>query len=154
MQYNLLLHGDGQKGAKNPPSVVTQLQANPELNPRPPDCYPMPNCCATAPLTQRRSIAWVNRLRPTRHTISHFVEVPHANLLAWHGKTKPNTTKVTNQNKCTTTQNKHKELKPGLVACYDIQPGNREGLLLFRCFINLSLTHLIRHLSTYSLEPT
>jgi len=34
----------------------------------------------------------------------------------------------TNQNKCTTTQNKHKKLKPGLVASYDILPGNREGL--------------------------
>jgi len=28
----------------------------------------------------------------------------------------------------TTTQNKHKKLKPGLVAFYDIQPGNRVGL--------------------------
>jgi len=26
----------------------------------------------------------------------------------------------TNQNKCTTTQNKHKKLKPGLVASYNI----------------------------------
>jgi len=26
----------------------------------------------------------------------------------------------TNQKKCTTTQNKHKKLKPGLVASYDI----------------------------------
>jgi len=38
----------------------------------------------------------------------------------------------TNQNKCTTTQNKHKNLKPCLVAFYDIRPGNREGLFLFR----------------------
>jgi len=30
----------------------------------------------------------------------------------------------TNQKKCTTTQNKHKKLKPCLVASYDIQPGN------------------------------
>jgi len=29
--------------------------------------------------------------------------------------------------KYTTTQNKHKKLKPGLVAFYDIQPGNRMG---------------------------
>jgi len=35
----------------------------------------------------------------------------------------------TNQKKCTTTQNKPpKKLKPGLVAFYDIQPGNRVGL--------------------------
>jgi len=34
----------------------------------------------------------------------------------------------TNQKKCTTPQNKHKKLKPGLVAFYDIRPGNRAGL--------------------------
>jgi len=33
-------------------------------------------------------------LRPTRHKISHFGDVPEANLLAWYGKTKPNTTKA------------------------------------------------------------
>jgi len=38
-----------------------------------------------------------------------------------------------------------------LVASYDIWPGNEEGLFLFRRFINLSLTHLVRHLPlTYS----
>jgi len=56
----------------------------------------------------------------------------------------------TNQKKCTTTQNKHKKLKPGLVTSYDIQPGNGEDLFLFRCFVSLSLTYL-RHLPTYSL---
>jgi len=34
----------------------------------------------------------------------------------------------TNQKKCITTQNKHKKLKPGLVAHYDIWSGNRAGL--------------------------
>jgi len=34
----------------------------------------------------------------------------------------------TNLKKCTTTQNKHKKLKPGLVAFYDIRPGNGAGL--------------------------
>jgi len=49
----------------------------------------------------------------------------------------------TNQKKAsTTTQNKHKKLKPGLVASYDIWPGNGEGLFWFRHFINLSLTYL------------
>jgi len=51
--------------------------------------------------------------------------------LAWYGK-KLNLTQqkhaFTNHKKCTTTQNKHKKLKPGLVAFYDIQPGNGEGL--------------------------
>jgi len=51
----------------------------------------------------------------------------------------------TNQNECTTTQNKPKNLKPGLVAFYDIQLGNREGLFWFWCFIHLSLTYLDTH---------
>jgi len=34
------------------------------------------------------------------------------------------------------TQNKHKTLKPGLVASYDIWPGDGEGLLLFWRFKN------------------
>jgi len=54
----------------------------------------------------------------------------------------------TNQKKCTTTQNKHKKLKPGLVASYDIRPGNGEGLFWFQRFINMSLTYLVRHLLT------
>jgi len=55
----------------------------------------------------------------------------------------------TNQKKCTTTQNKYNKLKPGLVASYNIRPGNREGIFLFWHFINVSLTNLLRHLSTY-----
>jgi len=42
-----------------------------------------------------------------------------------------------------------KKLKPGIVASYDVQPGNGEGLFWFQCFINLSLTYLFRHLPTY-----
>jgi len=49
----------------------------------------------------------------------------------------------TNQKKCTTTQDKHKKLKPGLVASYDVWPGNGEGLFWFWHFIKLSLTHLL-----------
>jgi len=45
-----------------------------------------------------------------------------------------------------------KKLKPGLVAFYDIRPGNGEGLFWFWHFINLSLTYLLRHLPTY-LQP-
>jgi len=73
---------------------------------------------------------------------------------SWFGMEKLNLTQqeyaFTNQKKCTTTQNKHKKLKPGLVTSYDIQPGNGEDLFLFRCFVSLSLTYL-RHLPTYSL---
>jgi len=40
-------------------------------------------------------IDWVKKvLRSTRHTIGHFGDDPQANLLAWHGKTKPDTTKA------------------------------------------------------------
>jgi len=42
-----------------------------------------------------------------------------------------------------------KKLKPHLVASYN---RNREGLFWFRCFINLKLTYLLRHLLTY-LKP-
>jgi len=49
----------------------------------------------------------------------------------------------TDQKKCTATQNKHKKLKPALVASYDIRPGNGEGLFWFWRFINLSLTNLL-----------
>jgi len=41
----------------------------------------------------------------------------------------------TNQKKCIIKQNKHKKLKPGLVASYDIWPGNRQGLFWFQRFI-------------------
>jgi len=46
-------------------------------------------------------------------------------------------------------QNQHKKLKPGLIASYDIWPGNGDGLFLFWRFINLSLTYLLSHLPTY-----
>jgi len=36
----------------------------------------------------------VNVLCPTQQKIGHFGNVPQANLLAWYGKTKPNTTKA------------------------------------------------------------
>ena len=48
-----------------------------------------------------------------------------------------------------------KKLQPGLVASYNLRPGNGEGLFWFQRFINLSLTYLLRHLPTYSqfLDP-
>ena len=51
---------------------------------------------------------------------------------------------------CPIPQGGHKKLKPGLVASYDIWPGNGEGLFLFRNFINLSLTYLHTYPLTYS----
>jgi len=46
------------------------------------------------------------------------------------------------------------KLKPGIVASYDIGPGNGEGLFLFWRFTNLSLTYLLKHLPNYSPGPT
>jgi len=72
----------------------------------------------------------VKVLRPTRHKIGHFGDVPQANLFACYGKQDLTQQKhaFTNQHKCTTTQNKHKKLKPGLVTSHNIRPGNEEGL--------------------------
>ena len=91
---------------------------------------------------------WVKVSRPTRRKIGHFGDVRQANFSALYGKTNLTQQKhaLTSQNKCTTTQINTKKLRPGLVASYDIWPGNSKGLFLFRHFINLSLTHLLRHL--------
>jgi len=72
----------------------------------------------------------------------HFRDVPQANLLAWYGKTKPNRTKAHIHQSKQIYYNT-KELKPGLIASYDIQPGNEEGLFWFRHFIDLSLIYLL-----------
>ena len=40
------------------------------------------------------TVDWVKVLRPIRHKIGHFGDVPQANVLAWYGKTKPNITKA------------------------------------------------------------
>ena len=86
-------------------------------------------------------VDWVVVLCPTRHEIGHFRDVPQTNVLAWYGKTKPNTTKAhSHQSKemyCNT-----KKLKPRLVAFHDIRPGNGDDLFWTRCFINVSLTYL------------
>jgi len=57
--------------------------------------------------------------RPTRHKTGHFGDVPQASLLAWYGKTKPNTTKAhIHQAKRNVQQHKinTKKLKPSSVA--------------------------------------
>jgi len=48
-------------------------------------------------------------------------------------------------------QNKHKKLQPGLVASYDIQPGNGEGLFLFWRLITC---HLLTYLLSSKLLPS
>jgi len=98
-------------------------------------------------------VDWLVVLRHSQHKIGHFGDVPQATILASYGKTKPNITKahIHNHMKCTTTRNKHKKLKPGLVASYDIQPGNGEGLCWFRHFHKF-VTYLLGHLPTYLQE--
>ena len=85
------------------------------------------SCCFTLHSTQNRSF----RRRLTKP-------------VSWLGMEKLNLTQqkhtFTHQQKCTTTQNTHKKLKTGLVASYDMQPGNGEGLFWFQHFINLSVT--------------
>ena len=66
-------------------------------------------------------------VHPTRHKIGHFGDIPPANLLAWYGKTKPNTTKAHIHQSKQMYYNT-KKLKPGLVTSYNIWPGNGEGL--------------------------
>ena len=97
-------------------------------------------------------VLWVKVLRPTRQKIGHFGHVPEANLLAWNGKTKPNTTKaqIHQSKECTTTQNKHKKLKPGLVASHNIWPGNRGPSLVSALY--KFVTYLLRCLPIY-LQP-
>jgi len=98
-------------------------------------------------------VDWVKVSRPTRHKIGHFGDVPKP--ISWLGiGKKQNLTQqkhaFINQNKCTTTQNKHKKTNPGLVASYDIRPGNGQGLFLFRRFIKL-ICHLLTYLDIYPL---
>jgi len=61
--------------------------------------------------------------------------------ISWLGMEKLKLTQqkhtFTNQNKYNTTQNTHKKIKPGLVASYDIWPGNGQGLFWLWHFINL-----------------
>jgi len=68
--------------------------------------------------------------------------------ISWLGikKTKPNTTEAQIRQPKNVLQHKinTKKRKPNLVASYDTRHGN--GLLLFRLFINLSFTYLLRHL--------
>ena len=77
-------------------------------------------------------IDWVVVLRPTRCKIGHFGDVsPSQPLGLMLKKAKPQPQQknaFTNKKTCTTTQNKHKQLKPALVAFYDIRPGNAASL--------------------------
>jgi len=106
--------------------------------------------------TQYKNESKHSEMDPMRQNpIQRTVRSVHM-CVCWFGmeKLNPNTTKThihqSNQKKCTTTQNKHRKLKPGLVASYDVQPGNGEGLFCCWRFINLSLTYLDTYPLTYS----
>jgi len=90
------------------------------------------------------------------HKIGQFRDVLQANeiglVLKILNLAQQKETHTTIKKKCTTTQNKHKKLKPGSVTSYDIRPGTETAYSYFLHFINLSLTYLLRHLPTY-LQP-
>ena len=69
-------------------------------------------------------------LHPTWHKIVHSVDVSPSQSIGLMEKLNLTQQKhaFTNQKKCTTTQNKHKRLKPRWVTFYDIRPGNAAGL--------------------------
>jgi len=74
--------------------------------------------------------------------------------ISWLGMENQNLTQRSTHSAIKRNVQQHKirkELKPGLVTSYDIQPGNGEGLFWFWRFINLSLTHLLNYLDTYPL---
>ena len=99
---------------------------------------------------------WGRRHRATKHTEhrtwpassrrhdSHSISDNKTTLATW---TQTLTPIHVHQSKemYSTTQNTHKKLKPGLVASYNIRPGNGEGRYWFRRFIN-SLPYLLGHL--------
>jgi len=111
----------------------------------------------TQQTTSKQWRDWLTELRfyvPLDRKMVTLETIPKP--ISWLDMKKLNLTQhkhaCTNQKKCTTTQNKHRKLKPGLVAAYDIRPGNGDGIFWFQCFINLSLTYSLRHLPTY-LQP-
>ena len=73
---------------------------------------------------------WLIELDPTRHEIGHFGDVLHSQCLGLVLKNwiKHNKSKHASITKYTTTQNE--QLKPCLVATYDLQPKNRTSRLL------------------------
>jgi len=92
-------------------------------------------------------------LNPTWHKIGHFRDVPQANLLVWYGKPNPTQQKhtFTNQNKCTTTQNKHKKTKARFSRLLRHPAWKWRASILVLAFCNF-VTYLLRQLVTY-LKP-
>jgi len=80
-----------------------------------------------------QSVTLIDRLKglhPTQHKIGHFSDTLSSQSVGYSSteKNKSNITKhLLIKNRDTTTQNKHKKLKPYSVASYDLQPGNGEG---------------------------
>ena len=98
---------------------------------------------------QQYHFEWVDRvvaLRPTRHKIGHFGHVPQANLLAWYGKTKPNTTKAhIHQSKEMYYNTKYKKTKARFSRLLQHQAWKRRRPILVQRFINLSLTYSLTY---------
>ena len=111
--------------------------------------HQLPHHLTTFSCLYTQIIDRVVALRTTRHKIGHFGDVLRSQSL---GLVQKNCNKTAKANMQNIPQHKvnPKKLKPGLVASYDLQPGNGECLFWFWCFINLSHTYLLRHLPTYS----
>jgi len=78
------------------------------------------------------SIDWVKVLRLTRHKIDHFRDVPKP--ISWLGMEKQILTQqkhmFNNQNKCTTTQNRHRKTKARLSHLLRYLAQKRRGPIL------------------------
>jgi len=75
------------------------------------------------------TVKMIKVLRTTRHKISHFGDVVPSQSLGLVPKMKQTQQKQTHiHNKIHYNIKLTKKLKPGLVASYDLQPGNRAGL--------------------------
>jgi len=84
--------------------------------------------------------------------MGHFGDVPQADLLAWYGKTKPNTIKAhINQKKCTTRYNTYTKSKARF-SCLLWHPAWKQRAPILVSALQKSVSYLLRHLPT-NLQP-
>ena len=86
-------------------------------------------CVSLSDSWQRWRHVWVKVLHSTRHKIGHFRDVLLSQCLGLVLKTQQKQTCICNKIYYNIKQ-MHKKLKPGLVAFYNLQPGNGTGLIL------------------------
>jgi len=87
-------------------------------------------------------------LRPTRHKIGHFGDVPQASFVAWYGKKLKLTQQkhaFTNKHKCTATQSKHKKTTARFIGLLRHLAWKRRGPILVS-----ALHKFVTYLLTYT----